>query len=160
MAGVQAQIDASGVIHVAVDADPLTETLLLDALKAAYENGADPKRIDVTPDNSLVVADFAKAAGRYRTLQTGGTDKSIVNAVDLYVSPFGTCRVFINRFQKAGNTLVYDPGMWSLCTLRPWTRETLAKTGDSLKMLLLGEFSLKHKNYKASAAVSERAATW
>lgn len=161
MAGVQAQIDASGVIHVAVDNDPLTETLLLSALKAAFENGAEPKRIDVTPDNAMVVADFAKASGRYRTINTGGDgQKTIVNAVDLYVSPYGTCRVFINRFQKAGNTLVYDPAMWALCTLRPWTRETLAKTGDALKMQLLGEFSLKHKNFKASAAVSEKAATW
>lgn len=162
MAGYQAQIDASVITHVAVAADPLTETLLLDNLQAVYDNGGDPKRIDVTPSNSLVLADFAKAAGRYRTIQTGsGDQKTIVNAVDLYVSPFGTQRVFLNRFQKAGNTLVYDPDMWSLCTLRPWTRETLAKTGDALKMMLIGEFSLKHKNYKASGGISENGtATW
>lgn len=161
MAGYQAQIDASVITHVAVDANPLTETLLLDNLQAVYDNGADPKRIDVTPTNSLVVADFAKASGRYRTIDTGsGDQKTIVNAVDLYVSPFGTQRVFLNRFQKAGNTLVYDPDMWSLATLRPWTRETLAKTGDALKMMLVGEFSLKHKNFKASGGISERAATW
>lgn len=158
MAGYQAQIDASTIVNVALAGDPLTEALLLTALQDIFDNGGDPKRIDVTPSNSVVVADFAKASGRYRTINTGTNDsKTIVNAVDLYVSPFGTQRVFINRFQKAGNTLIYDPDMWALCTLRPWTRETLAKTGDSLKMMLLGEFSLKHKNFKASGGVSENA---
>jgi hypothetical protein len=65
--------------------------------------------------------------------------------------------VVINRFLKAGNTLVYDPDNWALCTLRPWFRETLAKTGDALKMMIVGEFSLKHKNFKASGVVAETA---
>jgi hypothetical protein len=33
----------------------------------------------------------------------------------------------------------------------------LAKTGDSTKAQLLGEFSLKHKNYFASAMIVEAA---
>lgn len=161
MAGYQAQIDASNIVHVAVDNDPLTEALLLQCLQACFDNGADPSRIDVTSDNAQVVADFAKASGRYRTINTGSSnDKTLVNAVDLYVSPYGTCKVFINRFQKAGNTLVYDPDMWSLVALRPWFRKTLAETGDSVKMMLIGEYSLKHMNQKASGGVSERAAAW
>jgi hypothetical protein len=34
-------------------------------------------------------------------------------------------------------------------------RETLAKTGDSLRQQIVGEFSLKHKNFAASSLVVE-----
>jgi hypothetical protein len=108
----------------------------------------------VTPSNSVVLAGFAAAAGRYRTI-TGSDSKKIVNVVNLYVSPFGEQKVEINRWLKAKNTLIYDPDMWTNVTLRPWERKDLAKTGDSTKAMLLGEFSLKHKNFFASAAVIE-----
>ena len=78
--------------------------------------------------------------------------------MDLYVSPFGEVKVYLNRFLKAGDTLVFDPENWKQCTLRGWTRETLAKDGDNMKMMIVGEFSLKHKNQKASAVIREGAA--
>jgi uncharacterized protein YhfF len=97
------------------------------------------------------VAGFAAAAGRYRTFQNGtGGDKSIVNVVNLYVSPFGEQKVEINRFLAAGDTLVFEPDMWAKATLDPWTRVPLAKSGDYDRQMIIGEFSLKHKNYKAS----------
>lgn len=158
MAGVQAQIDSSCVIKSGASdgSKPLTEALLVTALKTAYNNGADVNRIMVTPDNSVVLAGFASAAGRYRTIQ-GKEAKTIVNVVNLYVSPFGEQKVEINRFLEAGNTFVYEPEQWTNVTLRPWVKKDLAKTGDSTKAQLLGEFSLKHKNFKASALILESA---
>lgn len=158
MDGVQAQLDSSSVIHSGASdgTKPLTEALLVQALKAAYNNGAEPNRIMVTPDNSIVLAAFASAAGRYRTI-TGSDAKTIVNVVNLYVSPFGEQKVEINRWMRPGNTFIYEADQWSKVTLRPWERKNLAKTGDSTKAQLLGEFSLKHKNFKASAMVVEAA---
>jgi hypothetical protein len=103
----------------------------------------------------VVLAGFASAAGRYRTIQ-GKDAKKIVNVVNLYVSPFGEQKVEINRFLKPKNTFVYEPDQWTNVTLRPWAKN-LAKTGDSTKAQLLGEFSLKHKNFKASAMIVEAA---
>jgi len=40
---------------------------------------------------------------------------------------------------------------------RDWFRETLAKTGDAIRMMIVGEFSLKHMHTKASALVRESA---
>lgn len=157
MDGVYNQIDASGIVYSGASdgSKPLIEADLVTALQKAYENGAEPTRIHVTPSNSVKVAAFASAAGRYRTLPTGGKDKAIVNVVNLYVSPFGEQKVEINRFQMAGRTLVFEPMQWTKTTLRPWQRKNLAKTGDSEKAMLLGEFSLKHKNFLASAQVVE-----
>lgn len=128
---------------------------LLTALQNCWTNGAEPTTVSVTAANSVSVAAFAKAAGRYRTITDGSKD--VVNAVDLYVSPFGQVRIVLNRFQKPTWTLVFDPAMWAKATLRPWFRETLAKTGDSLKQMIVGEFSLKHKNFLASSLIVDNA---
>jgi hypothetical protein len=152
MAGVQAQIDSSAVTYTGAGPAPLTESVLLSNLQACYSNGADPSRVHVTPSDSLVVAAFAAAAGRYRTFN-GESAKAITNVVNLYVSPFGEQKIEINRFQNANDTIVFDPAMWSKATLRSWTREALAKTGDASRQMIVGEFSLKHKNYKASGLI-------
>lgn len=159
LASFQQQLDSSTVTYSGAGdgSKPLTEALLVTALQSAFVAGAEPTRIMVTPSNSVVLAGFASAAGRYRTL-TGSDAKTLVNVVNLYVSPFGEQKVEINRWLKAKNTLVYDPDMWTNVTLRPWERKNLAKTGDSSKAMLLGEFSLKHKNFFASAAIVEAAA--
>jgi hypothetical protein len=154
MDGVQAMIDNSNVVSIA--SANLDEAHLLTCLQDVYTNGADPSRIQVTPSNSLIVAGFAAASGRYRTFQNGTAgDKSIVNVVNLYVSPFGEQKVELNRFLATHHTLVFDPNMWAKCTLRPWTKEMLAKTGDAERNMIVGEFSLKHKNFKASGLIKD-----
>ena len=157
MDSFQKQCDPTTIIRPATNG-PLTEALLTTALQTAYTNGADPSRIQVTPSNSVVLAGFASAAGRYRTLEGNSKDaKTIVNVVNLYVSPFGEQKVEINRFLKGGNTIIFEPSMWTKATLRPWERKDLAKTGDASKAMILGEFSLKHKNFLGSAMVVELA---
>lgn len=133
-------------------AGPLTEANILAVNQKMYEAGAEGTYIMVKPADSLIIANFDKAAGRYREIND--TNKTIVNTVDLYVSPFGQQKVIINRFLKATEALVFDPAMWSIVTLRPWTRELLAKTGDADKHQIVGEFSLKHRNYKATGRIT------
>lgn len=157
MAGVQVQIDSGNVVYTGGTTTAPSEANFLTVLQDIFQAGADPSIIQLTPANSVVFASFAAAAGRYRTLPTGTDgDKALVNVVNLYVSPFGQQKVQVNRFLKSSDSLVYDPAQWAKVTLRPWTRETLAKTGDSLKMMIVGEFSLKHKNTKASGLVVEQ----
>lgn len=159
-AGFQAQVAAGNYVYTGATGTPavanaLEEADVLTAMQDLYNEGSDPTVAMVTPSNSLIVADFAKASGRNRDINNG---RQVVNAVDLYVSPFGEVKVYLNRFLKAGDTLIFDPEMWKQCTLRPWARETLAKDGDNMKMMIVGEYSLKHKNQKASAVIREGAA--
>ena len=132
----------------------LSEPNLNAQLQLLYTNGAEPSLVSIPPGESAAIAAFASAAGRYRTIESGSSsDKKIVNAVNLYVSPFGEVKIALNRFQPVTDYLIFDSSMWKRTVLRPWTRETLAKTGDAHKMMLVGEFSLKHKNQAASAIV-------
>jgi hypothetical protein len=162
MASAQVQIAAANNVYTGGVSTAMSEANLLLALQNVYNAGADPSLIQVTPANSLIVAAFAAAAGRYRTLNTGDSNSqsTLINVVNLYVSPFGEQKIQLNRFLKASEAaLIIDPSMWSKVTLRPWFRETLAKTGDSLKQMIIGEFSLKHKNQAAAAMVIEQIST-
>jgi len=156
-AGVQRQIDESNIVYTGGASTKITEANYLDAAQAAYDAGGDPTITLVTPTNSRTFATFTGAAGRNRVINDGS--KTIVNAVNLYVSPFGEEKIVLSRHLKAGDTLLFDPAMWVRVNLqgRNWFRETLAKTGDNTRMMIVGEFSLKHKNRKASALVREMA---
>ena len=152
--GAQQMVQA-GNISYAGAATNISEALLLTNLQACFTAGAEPTRVMVTPSNSVIVAGFAAAAGRYRTIpgEKVGDTSGIVNVVNFYVSPFGEVKIEINRFIRVKNTLVYDPKQWSKAVLRPWTREALAKTGDATKQMIVSEQSLKHKNFAASGFI-------
>lgn len=161
--GSNAVISASTTVIIDSDtgtvgdqAGPLTEAAVLSANQKMFEAGSEAKFLMIKPADSLIVAGFTAAAGRTRDF---GADKTLVNVVDLYVSPFGEQKVILNRFLKATEALLFDPSMWSLVTLRPWTRELLAKTGDSDRHLIVGEFSLKHKNYKGTGRITNLSGT-
>lgn len=141
-------------------AGALTEANVLLANQKLYEAGSDATYIMVKPSDSLLIADFAKAAGRYRTIPNGTTeDKALINSIDLYVSPFGEQKVVINRWMKADSCLIFKPEMFRLATLRPFTRELLAKTSDGDRHLIVGEFSMKLLNSKGVAAVTNLTGT-
>jgi len=156
-AGVQRQIDAGNIIKTGATTTVISEAKYLDALQQLYAVGGEPTITLVTPANSRVFAGFTNAAGRSRVINDGS--KTIVNAVNLYVSPFGEEKVVLSRYMKTGDTLMFDPAMWRRVYLqgRNWFRETLAKTGDNMKMMIVGEFSLKHMHQQASALVRESA---
>jgi hypothetical protein len=131
---------------------PLTEAAILSVNQKLYEAGSEATIIMVKPGDALIVAGFDKASGRTRVINDDKT--TLVNAVDLYVSPFGEQKVVINRWIKETEALVFKPDMWSQVTLRPFTRELLAKTGDADRHMIIGELSLKHKNYKGTGRIT------
>ena len=127
-----------------------TETELLDVLQKCYEQGGEPNQVQVTPSHSVTVAGFATASGRQRDFATGTT---LVNAVDIIISPFGQVSVVPNRFLDANTCLVLDTEYWSRAVLRPMQTIVLAKTGDSDKRQMLTELTLVCENDKASGKI-------
>ena len=94
-----------------------------------------------------VVADLFK--------DVGSSDKpaTAVNAIDVLVTDFGTFKVVPDRFLPDGNCDILDFDLWSVDYLRPFRTETLAKSGDSVKQLLLAEYGLRAKNGSGSGQV-------
>jgi hypothetical protein len=129
----------------------INEATVLLVAQTLFIDGAEPNTLMIKPGDSLNVSAF-QANGRTRFVDNG--QKDIVNVVDFYESPFGRLKVVMNRFQLASAALIFEPTMWKKLPLRNWFRETLAKVGDSTQVMIVGEFSLKHKNFKASGAIT------
>lgn len=129
----------------------ISEVAVLAVSQQLYTQGADPDTIVVKPGDSLNVANF-QTNSRTRFVDNG--DKDIVNVVNFYESPFGRLKIVMDRFILPTSALVFESSMWKKLVLRNWFRETLAKVGDSTQVMIIGEFSLKHKNYQASGAIT------
>lgn len=154
MAGFQAQVDSSLVFDNGAVARDLTEGLILQADQALYDAGGEASILMVKPADTLKVADFAQDGTKERGRDFGAAEK-VVNVVRVYVSPFGEKKVVSNRFIKATDAFLFDPSDWKQLVLRGWNRELLAKTGDSKRHMLLGEFSLKNANQKDAAVITD-----
>ncbi len=154
MASADVLIDSTTTVDAgAGSADALTEAKLNDLGQAVYEAGGNPDIFMIKPADSLIVAGFTGSAGRQRTFND--ENKTLTNAVDLIVSPFGSYKVVLNRVQMSTHAFLLDPSMWRSAVLRPFTRTLLAKTGDSEKHFLSYEGGLMHLNPKASGMITQ-----
>lgn len=129
----------------------LTEAMIVATGQAVYNNGGDATILMVKPADSLIIAGFTGASGRTREFNDG--NKTLTNAVNLYVSPFGEYRVTLNRHQMTTHAFLLDPSMWRTASLRPFARTLLAKTGDSDTHMVVGELGLMHKNPLGSGQI-------
>lgn len=132
--------------------DALTEAKLLELGEDCYNNGSDPTVFMIKPADAQIVSGFTGASGRYRNINDG--NRTLVNAIDLYVSPYGEYKVVLNRHQLTTHAFLIDPSMFRSCVLRPFTRELLAKDSDGDRHAIVGEYSLKHMNYSDSGMIS------
>jgi hypothetical protein len=82
----------------------------------------------------------------------GGTN-AVVNAVDVYVTPWGTVDFVPTRENRSRDVFIMQSDMFGVGVLRPTKNTELAKTGDSTKRQVLTELTLISKNEKASGAV-------
>lgn len=142
------KIDAAGAA--------ISETLVKQAIRTAFDAGSDgAETFMVKPVDAEVISEFAGAADRVRDV--GINPSKVVVKVDIYTTALGTLRVTINREIKSDFALLYDPSMWKQTNLkgRSWFRETLAKTGDNTKIMLAGEYGLKHENRKGAVLIED-----
>ena len=132
--------------------DALTEAKFLVAAQAAYAAGSEPNTLMVKPADSLIVSAMTGASGRYRNFNDN--TKTLVNVIELYISPFGEYKVVLNRHQLATHAFLIDPAMWRSIVLRPFSRTLLGKTSDGDTHAVVGEYSLKHMNFGADHMIT------
>ena len=138
--------------------------MLKSVMQSCYENGGEPSMLMVGPFNKTVVSGFSGiAAQRYNA--TGAEPTTIIGAADIYVSDFGNLSVVANRFftsvvdEGAGSLMnnwafLIDPDEVKLASLRPYTIESLARTGDADKRMALIEWGLQVNNEAAHGVVA------
>ena len=141
-----------------------TEAMLKTTMQECYSSGGEPSMLMVGPFNKPQVSAFSGiASSRYNV--DGAEPSVIIGAADIYVSDFGNLSVVPNRFftsvidAGAGSLMnnwafLIDPDEVKIANLRPYTIETLAKTGDADKRMVLREWGLQVNNEKAHGVIA------
>tara|TARA_S200002703_G_scaffold152428_1_gene152813 strand:- start:3584 stop:4510 length:927 start_codon:yes stop_codon:yes gene_type:complete len=132
----------------------LTMAMINLAMERCFDNGGEPT--DLMCDASLkqkisslggsVIADLQKEA-------PGAAPATAINAIDVLVTDFGTLKIVPSRLCLPNQLYFFDYDFWSIDYLRPFQTETLARTGDSMKQLMIAEYGLRAKNGLSNAAV-------
>jgi hypothetical protein len=130
-----------------------TEAQLKAVLQSAWVAGGKPDTIMTGSFNKQVFSTFT---GRSSPIEQASS-KKIVAAVDAYESDFGTLKVVPNRFQRQRDVFAFQMDMWAAAFMngRRMVSVPLAQVGDSVRRLILSEYTLESRNEKASALVTD-----
>jgi hypothetical protein len=128
------------------------ETMFKTALNAAWTQGGDARVVLCGTSQKAKLDAFSGVATKYNEIK-GANQATIIGAADMYVSDVGNHTVILHRHVRSSVVLCLDPDYWSVAFLRRPKIETLAKTGDAEKRMIVTDFTLVSRNEKASAKV-------
>jgi hypothetical protein len=132
---------------------PITIALVNNVVERIWNLGGTPDTIlcDSTVKGTISSSTVGGAVvAEPRANHSGSGPITAVNAVDVLVTDFGTFKVVPDRFIPKTQVDFIDFDLWSVDYLRPFRTETLAKSGDSVKQLLIAEYGLRAKNGNGS----------
>jgi hypothetical protein len=134
-----------------------TEGNIKAVIKKCYDAGGSPDMMLVPSNIKQTISTLSQSVSELRTAANKDAPASVVAAVDIYVSDFGTFRIVPDRNLAAdgpgsvsANIFFLDMDYWAIAWLRPFNTVDLAKTGDSVKQLLVAEYGLVSKNEASS----------
>jgi hypothetical protein len=146
--------NGTAVTAVAGTVAVLTMAMINTCVEQIWKAGGSP---DILMCRSDLKVKMSALAGSVVADIVSNHDKaspaSAINSVDVIVTDFGTFKIVPNRFCLAQTMYLLDMDFWSVDYLRPFQTETLAKTGDSIKQMMVAEYGLRGKNGHASGAV-------
>jgi hypothetical protein len=132
----------------------LTMAMINLAMERCFTNGGEPSTIMAPADlKQKISALGGSVLADIQSNASGDKPTTAVNAIDVLVTDFGTLKIVPSRLMLADMLFFVDFDFWSVDYLRPFQTETLAKTGDSIKQLMIAEYGLRAKNGLANAAV-------
>ena len=144
--GTDARTDGTQTVFSQTDFDSAMQTI--------WENGGNPDRVYLSAFQMNKALGFTGMNNQRATIgaSVGGTN-AVVNAVDVYVTPWGTVEFTPSRENRSRVVFIMQDDMWSIAVLRPTKNVALAKTGDSEKRQITTELTLVCKNEKANGMV-------
>ena len=136
-------------------AGTLTEASLKYVIKECWLKGGEPSMVICGPEvKQKISGSFTGIATRFRDVGSG-SQAEIISGADLYVSDFGEIRIVPSRFSRSRTVLVIDPQYLGIASLRGFTMERLAKTGDSDKAQIVGDYTLEVRNSLAQGKIAD-----
>lgn len=167
---------ATGVTTVptaTVDGIVLTEGLIRDNVESIYQNGGDPTILMSVPGVIRKISEYLfTSSARVATLmsdQGKSTEKATaLGSINVFVTDFGTLKMIPNRLQQRyeaayatpsltaayADVFILDPAYLSLCYLKGYRTDTLAKTGLAENRQMCVDWSLIVNTEKAHGIIA------
>jgi hypothetical protein len=144
---------SGGAVAAATDGTQraFSESLLKAVAQTVYSAGGDADTLMVGPAQKQVVSTFT--GNNTRTQDT--SEGTLSTAIKVYESDFGDLKIVTNRFQRNRTAFVLQSDMWQVAWLDAIRIDDLAKTGDSMKKLLVCEYGLMSRNEAASGVIAD-----
>lgn len=142
---------AAATDGTAGDLRTLTEAMLKDAVKDAFDDGGEPDLLLVGSYNKQVVSGFA---GRTQQ-QTMVANKTILGAASLYASDFGDIKVVPNRTQRGRDAWLVDTTKVAVAGLRMFEPQEIGRVGDAMTRDLISEYTLEMRHPDAHALIAD-----
>jgi len=134
----------------------LNQTKFDAAMQSIWEKGGKPDVVYLSAFQMNKALDFEGMNNQRSTIgaSVGGTN-AVINAVDVYVTPWGTVDFVPTRENRSRDVYIMQNDMWAVAVLRGTKNVELAKTGDNSTRQVVTELTLISKNEKASGMVAD-----
>ena len=143
--GNTARTDGTATVFSQADFDTV--------MQGIWESGGNPDTVYLSAFQMNLALGFTGYNNQRSHIEA--TSKTVVKAVDIYVTPWGTVEFTPSRENRGRDVWIMDSDMWACGVLRPTKNTELAKTGDSTKRQVLTELTLISKNEAASGLVAD-----
>ena len=143
--GNTARTDGTATVFTQADFDTV--------MQGIWESGGNPDTVYLSAFQMNLALGFTGYNNQRSHIEA--TSKTVVKAVDIYVTPWGTVEFTPSRESRGRDVWIMDSDMWAAGVLRPTKNTELAKTGDSTKRQVLTELTLISKNEAASGLVAD-----
>ena len=127
----------------------LVEATLKSGLQQAWSCGGEVDTILLPAGLKATVDAFTGIATRFRNV-AANAQADIVAAADVYVSDFGAHKLVLSRYMRSTVVLGLDFNTWGLAWFDPIKSVPIAQSGDSEKVMLVGEWSVVAKSPTAN----------
>lgn len=147
--GTDARTDGSETAFEQADFDTV--------MQSVWNEGGNPDCVYLASSQLQVAINTFTGMNNQRSyLEASRTGQnSIVNAVDVYVTPWGKVEFIPSRHVRNQDVWIIQKDKWAIANLRPVKNEPLAKTGDSEKRQLVAEATMVCYNEKANGLVAD-----
>ena len=143
--GNTARTDGTATVFTQADFDTV--------MQGIWESGGNPDTVYLSAFQMNLALGFTGYNNQRSHIEA--TSKTVVKAVDIYVTPWGTVEFTPSRENRGRDVWIMDSDHWAVGVLRPTKNTELAKTGDSTKRQVLTELTLISKNEAASGLVAD-----
>ena len=133
-----------------------SQTKFDDVMQSIWESGGKPNTCYLSASQMNIALGFTGMNNQRSTIgaSVGGTN-AVINAVDVYVTPWGTVNFVPSRENRASDVFIMQDDMWSVAELRPMKNTELAKNGDNTTRQIVCELTLCSQNEKASGIIAD-----